>query len=148
MVPGGLIGPEVPHDAVRWEYHCSFYDRPLSGAVVFSGERLWAKFVDAVWEQTGTDEDGEPDRRRTDFFQLYRLTPEVWAAEAERNADWERWVGTHCRHEYDADGVRRRAGVYTPTGEADKYRVKYDGSYPVDLAGGKTVGEPVAWYRD
>lgn len=95
----------------------------MSGVVMLpSGTRVWALTSD-----TG-------NRRN---FQLYQLSDQEWAVEAERHADFRRWVGTHT----DMNGTHE----IHPQSEHCKF---YD-KWPWDKADARLDGAvPIGWFSE
>jgi len=91
---------------VKWLYHTSFYDGPISGMCRVNGEELWFQIFE---ECNITDADNNPVCGFYRRYLLYRLTPESSAEEQRRHAIFEEYVGTHCT--YDSEGKRNLSGL-------------------------------------
>lgn len=77
------MSAEIAYRRVRLQWHVGFWDGPLNGMCDVDG-------IGRCWFQC---QDMDAYERR---FDLYRLTPELQAAEDERHALWREMVGDHC----------------------------------------------------
>lgn len=91
-----LVGERVASERVEWLWADDWYDGPISGVVAVDADRRYA-----VWA-------GEDGRHR--IFQLYRLSPEVLAAETERQDYFCQHVGRHFDFRTEDQSTRPAEG--------------------------------------
>jgi hypothetical protein len=134
-----VVGPPLEVD--HWVYHSGFYDGPLSGMVELTdGRQLWA----AVAEECGCPSPCAFYRR----YQLYVLSPFAALQEAERHADFRRWVGTHADFYKVAGEWRRRIGSTHNQGLWQRYYDKWSWRDAHRRHEGMLVNaEPVGWFE-
>lgn len=101
--------PQVPADKVRWLWHCGYWDGPLSGVVIYNGEKMWVDTFDHVFVPP------ESEMRR---MAIVRLTPEEWELEEKDHERFEKYVGRHTS--YGEDG-KRNVGALHPRENWDEY---------------------------
>jgi hypothetical protein len=137
----GATAPQGEEIAVAcWIYHSGYYDGPLSGMVrLADGREVWAECIEECHHY---DEDLEFTDARTlcgfyRRYQLWRLSDESRAIEAERHADFRRWVGTHT----DRDEPAR---IVHPQAMWTRFYAKWKArDVPAHLDG----AQPIGWFE-
>lgn len=105
-----LVGPEF--SGVHWIYYSGFYDGALSGAVRLPDDtRAWANCA-AECDHFDADKDTFGACGWYRRYQLFQLTEQAWAEEAERHADFQRWVGMHTDIDDESPGDVRPQGQW------------------------------------
>ncbi|MFA7264823.1 MAG: hypothetical protein WC054_00685 [Candidatus Nanopelagicales bacterium] len=132
------LGPQL--DNIQWVYHSSYYDGPISGMVrLEDGTVLWAQMI----EQCDCYDEKTDEADQCGFYrryQLYRLSPEQTAVEAERHADFQKYVGVHTDY---TDGKRTHIGNTQPQIEWYRFYEKWSPRDSEVLVG----AEPVGWWE-
>lgn len=101
---------------VRWLWHSSYYDGPLSGLVLFEGSEAWVECFDDIVLTRGEGDEMECMGARR--FAIMRLTPEELEHEKAEHALFQKYVGTHT--DYHEDG-KRDVGAVKPSSEHDQF---------------------------
>lgn len=124
---------QVSREVVTLLWHSSFWDGPLSGMLLFNGERLWFEMV-----AENDDEDLRGWYRR---FAIVRLRPEQLTEEEAWHDLFRANVGWHSDYDMDAPG---RCKGLRPQEQWQAFYVPYGQRSPLNLS----RNEVVAWFED
>lgn len=84
--------PTIEFKDVNFLYYDDYWDGPLSGMVMWNGEKLWALFYDEEDDDTNTSYGGFVSYR---YFVLMRLSEEDHQCEKERHDLWKQCCGNY-----------------------------------------------------
>ena len=111
---------EESNGQTRFLFHIGYHDGPLTGIMLFNGEKVYFSHEDDVYEKiTFTEEEiqeikekykelglGEPEDDDIDdynfhrYFKIYRLPEEILNDIEYEHSLFEKYVGTHTNYYY------------------------------------------------
>jgi hypothetical protein len=128
--------PQIAAGDVALLWHDDFWDGPLSGVLLWRGERFWFQMREEYEPPGDAGAEPWPWYRR---FLVIRLTPEQLREEEGWHELFTRCVGTHSD---DPDG-RRETGAVHPKERWPEFYEAYNRRVPVD----PTRNEVVGWFE-
>ncbi len=120
---------EESNGQTRMLWHSNFWDGPLSGVILWNGEKAWFEMYDekdveilmsdVEWKEwidyhkekygTEPDEEDKIEYDRYRYFKVYRLPQQTMNAIIHNHELFRKYVGTHT--DYDENGSRGRGAT-------------------------------------
>jgi hypothetical protein len=129
--------PRIASEAVTLLWHDDFWDGPLSGLLLWQGERCWFQMREEYEPPEGAETAPWPWYRR---YLVIRLTPDQLREEEYWHDLFRKCIGTHT--DYRSDGQREVGAVHPKEQHAEFYD-PYSKRVPMDL----TQNEVVGWFE-
>jgi hypothetical protein len=140
LTSGGVYRdlPQIAFEAVTLLWHDDFWDGPLSGLLLWQGERLWFQMQEQYEPPDDADTTPWPWYRR---YLVVRLTPEQLREEEGWHDLFRKCVGTHT--DYQSNGQRVEVGAVQPKERHAEFYDAYSQRVPMNL----TMNEVVGWFE-
>lgn len=119
--------PQIPRADVSLLWHSDFWDGPITGLLLWCGERLWFQMI---------DESGENEAAWYRRFLLVRLSEQQLHDEEWWHELFRQHVGTHTDYNR-ADGD---PGTVHPQSQHAKFYAPYSKRVPLDLSQNEVIG--------
>jgi hypothetical protein len=108
---------EIRSQDNRFLWHEAYYDRPLSGMMLWKGEMVWFQEYDERSIEVPADEPDEDSFIEiVGLYNVYRLTPEILQIKIHNHEICRKLIGTH--NDYNPD-YTRNIGSLNPNWKAN-----------------------------
>lgn len=119
--------PQIPRADVSLLWHCDYWDGPITGLLLWHGERLWFQMI---------DESGENEAAWYRRFLLIRLSEQQLRDETWWHELFRQHVGTHNDYKRAEDDP----GTVRPGEQWNSFYIPYSKRVPLDLSQNEVLG--------